>query len=79
MPWLSKNSAMKRAGKVHIWRGSADHTAEAWGTIRRSMKGRLKRCCSSHWPSEGPSPSPVSPSRSARAARLKRAMSATMR
>ena len=29
MPWLSKNSARKRAGKLHIWRGSADHTADA--------------------------------------------------
>ena len=42
MPWLSKNSAMKLAGKLHICSGSADQTAEAWGTIRRSMKWREK-------------------------------------
>jgi hypothetical protein len=33
---------MKLAGKLHIWPGSADQTAEAWGTIRRSMKWREK-------------------------------------
>ena len=36
MPWLAKNSARKRTGKLCIWRGSADHTAEACGTISRS-------------------------------------------
>ena len=47
IPWLSKNSARKRAGKLHIWRGSADQTADAWGTISRSMKAREKRWRSS--------------------------------
>ena len=37
-PWLSKNSSRKRAGNVHICSGSADHTAEACGTISRSTK-----------------------------------------
>ena len=56
MPWLSKNSAMKLAGKLHICSGSADQTAEAWGTIRRSMKLREKPSRSSQWPSEGAVP-----------------------
>ena len=72
MPWLSKNSAMKLAGKLHICSGSADQTAEAWGTIRRSMKCWEKPCCSSQWPSEGAVPFiPIS----ARASRLKRRQS----
>jgi hypothetical protein len=36
---LAKNSARKRAGKDHIWRGSADQTAQACGTISRSTNG----------------------------------------
>ena len=56
MPWLSKNSAMKLAGKLHICSGSADQTAEAWGTIRRSMKCREKPFSSSQAPSEGAVP-----------------------
>ena len=75
MPWLSKNSAMKLAGKLHICSGSADQTAEAWGTISRSMKWREKPCCSSQWPSEGAVPFiPIS----ARASRLKRRQSRSM-
>ena len=72
MPWLSKNSAMKLAGKLHICSGSADQTAEAWGTIRRSMKCWEKPFCSSQWPSEGEVPFiPIS----ACASRLKRRQS----
>ena len=72
MPWLSKNSAIKLAGKLHICSGSADQTAEAWGTIRRSMKWREKPRSSSQWPSEGAVPFiPIS----ARASRLKRLQS----
>ena len=72
MPWLSKNSAMKLAGKLHICSGSADQTAEAWGTISRSMKCWEKPCCSSQAPSEGAVPFiPIS----ARASRLKRRQS----
>src|ERR1700710_822375 len=56
MPWLSKNSAMKLAGKLHICSGSADQTAEAWGTIRRSMKCWEKPFSSSQVPSEGAVP-----------------------
>ncbi len=75
MPWLSKNSAMKLAGKLHICSGSADQTAEAWGTIRRSMKCREKPCSSSQWPSEGAVPFiPIS----ACASRLKRRQSRSM-
>ena len=75
MPWLSKNSAMKLAGKLHICSGSADQTAEAWGTIRRSMKCREKPCSSSQCPSEGAVPFiPIS----ARASRLKRRQSRSM-
>ena len=37
MPWLWKKRARKAAGKDHICSGSADHTAEAWATIRRSV------------------------------------------
>ena len=67
---------MKRAGKVHIWRGSADQTADAWGTISRSMNGRDRRSCSTQSPSDGPSwPDAMS----ARAARWKRTTSASMR
>ena len=40
MPWLSKNSASMPAGNDHICAGSADHTAEAWGTIRWSTNSR---------------------------------------
>ena len=77
MPWLSKNSAMKRAGKLHICCGSADQTADAWGTISRSMNG----------PREALLLEPVTERRpvarrlrsSVRAARLKRTRSATMR
>ena len=43
MPWLAKNSARKRTGKVRICRGSADHTAETCGTISRSTKPSEKR------------------------------------
>ncbi len=69
MPWLSKNSAMKLAGKLHICSGSADQTADAWGTISRSMNRREKPCCSSQAPSEGAVPLiPIS----ACASRLKR-------
>ena len=72
MPWFSKNSAMKLAGKLHICSGSADQTALAWGTISRSTKWREKPCCSSQWPSEGAVPFiPIS----ARASRLKRRQS----
>ena len=56
MPWLSKNSAMKLAGKLHICSGSADQTAEAWGTIRRSMKCWEKPCCSSQCAERGRGP-----------------------
>ena len=69
MPWLSKNSAMKPAGKLHICSGSADQTAETWGTISRSTKWREKPRCSSQWPSEGAVPFVPT---SARASRLKR-------
>ena len=31
MPWFSKNSAMKLAGKLHICSGSADQTARGLG------------------------------------------------
>ena len=76
MPWLSKNSAMKLAGKLHIWPGSADQTAEAWGTIRRSMKWREKPSRSSQVPSEGAVPFiPISLG----ASRLKRRQSRSMR
>ena len=76
MPWLPKNSAMKLAGKAHICAGSADQTAEAWGTIRRSMKWREKPSRSSQAPSEGAVPFiPISPG----ASRLKRRQSRSMR
>ena len=76
MPWLPKNSAMKLAGKAHICSGSADQTAEAWGTIRRSMKWREKPSRSSQAPSEGAVPFiPISPG----ASRLKRRQSRSMR
>ena len=76
MPWFSKNSAMKLAGKVHICSGSADQTAEAWGTIRRSMKWREKPSRSSQAPSEGAVPFiPIS----AGASRLKRRHSPIIR
>ena len=72
MPWFSKNSAMKLAGKLHICSGSADHTAEAWGTISRSTKCWEKPFCSSQAPSEGAVPFiPIS----SRASRLKRRQS----
>ena len=75
MPWFSKNSAMKLAGKSHICSGSADHTAEAWGTIRRSTKCWEKPFSSSQRPSEGAVPFiPIS----ARASRLKRRQSRSM-
>ena len=54
IPWWSKNSARNRAGKLHIWRGSADHTADAWGTISRSTNARENRWRSSQSPSDGP-------------------------
>ena len=53
MPWLSKNSAMKLAGKLHICSGSADQTAEAWGTISRSTKWREKPLSSSQCAERG--------------------------
>ena len=75
MPWLSKNSAMKLAGKLHICSGSADHTAEAWGTISRSTKCWEKPFSSSQCPREGAVPFiPIS----ARASRLKRRQSRSM-
>ncbi len=75
MPWLSKNSAMKLAGKLHICSGSADQTAEAWGTIRRSTKCWEKPFSSSQRPSEGAVPFiPIS----ACASRLKRRQSRSM-
>ncbi len=75
MPWLSKNSAMKLAGKLHICSGSADQTAEAWGTISRSTNLREKPCWSSQSPSDGAAPSiPIS----VFASRLKRKKSRSM-
>ena len=75
MPWLSKNSTRKRAGNVHICAGSADHTAAAWGTISLSTKAGLKRSSRSHCASDGS----ASEASSARAARLKRTYSPTIR
>ncbi len=76
MPWLSKNSAMKLAGNSHICSGSADQTAEAWGTISRRTKSSEKPCRSSQWPSEGAVPFSAI---SACASRLKRRQSRSMR
>jgi hypothetical protein len=78
MPWWSKNSARKRAGKLHIWAGSADHTAAACGTISRSMNMRENAWSSSHCPSETRLRS-YRALNSSRAARLKRTRSLTMR
>ena len=35
-----KTRPKNAAGKLHIWSGSADHTADACGTINRSMNIR---------------------------------------
>jgi hypothetical protein len=40
MPWLSKNSASRLAGKLRRSRGSVDQTADACGTISRSTNSR---------------------------------------
>ena len=37
MPWLWKKRARNAAGNDHSCSGSADHTAEAWATISRSV------------------------------------------